>query len=167
MGMFDFLKGNGHPAAVAFPAVLEAPARGECISMGQIPDPVFSTGVLGVCCGIDPVEGKVYAPVSGKISQVAETLHAIGIEADGIEILIHVGVDTVEMSGDGFSCKLKKGQSVKKGDLLLTMDLDKIKAAGHENTVIMAVTNTDDFSSVETIAKGLVQPGSGVMRVSK
>ena len=169
MALFDFLKGKDkeQPAPITFPATLDAVTKGECVSMEQIPDPVFSTGVLGTCCGINPVEGKVYAPIDGKISQVADTLHAIGIEAGGVEILIHVGVDTVDMNGDGFSSKVKLNQAVKKGDLLMTMDLDKIRAAGHETTVILVVTNTDDFTSVETIASGPVQPGSGVMRISK
>lgn len=167
MALFGFKKNKVQPEAVTFPAVLEAPAKGSCIPMEQIPDPVFSGGVLGTCCGVNPTEGKVYAPVGGKVVQVADTLHAIGMEAGGMEILIHVGVDTVEMNGDGFSSKLKEGQIVKKGDLLLTMDLDKIKAAGHESTVILAITNTGDFASVETIANGPVQPGDGVMRVSK
>lgn len=167
MALFDFFKGKEQPAPITFPAVLEAVAKGDCVSMEQIPDPVFSTGVLGHCCGINPVDGKVYAPIDGKITQVAETLHAIGIEVGGMELLIHVGVDTVDMKGNGFSSKLKLNQTVKKGDLLLTMDLDKIRAAGHETTVILVVTNSDDFSTVETIASGEVQPGDGVMRVSK
>lgn len=169
MALFDFLKGDKKepPAPITFPVALEAVAKGDCVPMEKIPDPVFSTGVLGYCCGINPTEGKVYAPVDGKISQVADSLHAIGIEAAGMELLIHVGVDTVDMKGDGFSSKVKLNQTVKKGDLLLTMDLDKIRAAGHETTVILAVTNTDDFASVEVIANGPVQPGSGVLRISK
>nr|WP_236946023.1 PTS glucose transporter subunit IIA [Enterocloster clostridioformis] len=82
--------------------------------MNEIPDEVFSTGVLGVCCGIDPSEGKVYAPVDGKISQLADTLHAVGIEVGDVSILIHVGVDTVEMNGKGFTSAVKLGQAVKK-----------------------------------------------------
>ena len=170
MGLFDFLKGKekaDEPAAVTFPAVLGAVAKGTFVPMDQIPDEVFSTGALGVCCGIDPEEGKVYAPVDGKISQLADTLHAIGIEAAGMEILIHVGVDTVEMNGDGFVSQVKEGQAVKKGDLLLTVDLKKIYAAGHPATVITAVTNSDDFASVEAVAAGPVQPGDGLLRVSK
>lgn len=133
------------------------------VTMEKIPDEVFSTGVLGTCCGIDPEEGKVYAPIDGKISQLTDTLHAIGIEAGGIELLIHVGVDTVDMNGDGFANVVNLNQSVKKGDLLLTMDLEKIRAAGHPATVIMAVTNTDDFSSVEEVTSGIVQIGNDIL----
>lgn len=167
MGLFDFMKKSAAPAEVTFPAVLGAVAKGTFVPMDQIPDEVFSTGVLGQCCAVEPSEGKVYAPVDGKITQLADTLHAIGIEAGGMEILIHVGVDTVEMNGDGFTNSVKEGQTVKKGDLLLTMDLDKIRAAGHATTVIMAVTNTDDFAGVDEVASGVVQPGDDVLRVNK
>lgn len=167
MGLFDRFKSKEKPEAVVFPVILDAVSEGNCIPMEEIPDPTFSAGVLGQCCGINPTVGKVYAPVDGKISQVAESLHAIGIEAGGMELLIHVGVDTVDMNGDGFDCKVKENQSVKKGDLLLTMDLQKIHAAGHADTVIFIVTNSDDFSEVKVVASGAVRPGTGVMRVSK
>ena len=170
MGFFDFLKGKeteAAPIAVQYPAILGAVAKGEFVTMSHIPDEVFSTGVLGICCGIDPAEGKVYAPINGKISQLTDTLHAIGISAGDMEILIHVGVDTVDMNGDGFSNVVKLNQTVKKGDLLLTMDLEKIRVAGHPATVIMAVTNSDEFASVEEIASSAVQPGEGVLRVNQ
>lgn len=170
MGLLDFVKGKASAEkeeVITFPAVLGAVSKGTFVDMGQIPDEVFSAGVLGICCGVDPDEGKVYAPISGKISQVADTLHAIGIEAAGMELLIHVGVDTVEMNGEGFQPMVKAGQSVKKGDLLLTMDLDKIHGAGYPATVIMAVTNSDDFSTVESVADGQVDMGDDVLRVSK
>lgn len=167
MGLFDFLKNKEQPAAITFPAALGAAAKGTFVPMEQVPDEVFSQGIMGVCCGVEPAEGKVYAPVDGKISQVTDTMHALGIEAAGMEILIHVGVDTVDMNGKGFTNKVKLGQAVKKGELLLTMDLDEIKAAGHPATVIMAVTNSDDFASVEPVASGAVEPGSDVLKVSK
>ena len=171
MGLFDFMKGKDKnqaaPAPAVFPALLGAAANGTFVTMAEIPDEVFSTGVLGTCCGIDPAEGKVYAPANGKITQLTDSLHAIGIEAGGIEILIHVGVDTVDMNGDGFANVVKLNQMVEKGELLLTMDLEKIRAAGHPATVIMAVTNTDDFTAVEEVASGTVQAGNDVLRVNK
>lgn len=170
MGFFDFIKNKNNDTAaeeVTFPAALGAAAKGQFVSMSRIPDEIFSAGVLGVCCGIDPEEGKVYAPVSGKISQVADTLHAVGIEAGGMDILIHVGVDTVDMNGKGFAAMVKEGQQVKKGDLLLTMDLGMIREAGHPATVILAVTNSGDFSSVEETASGKVAPGMDVLVVKK
>lgn len=170
MGIFDFAKGKASAQTaevITFPAALGAVSKGMFVDMEQIPDEVFSAGVLGVCCGVDPDEGEVYAPISGKIIQVADTLHAIGIEAAGIELLIHVGVDTVEMNGEGFQPMVKLGQNVKKGDLLLTMDLDKIHSAGYPATVIMAVTNSGDFSDVESVAAGHVDVGDDVLRVCK
>lgn len=167
MGLFDFLKGKDAPKAGGGAVTLGAPCAGKVVPMAQIPDEVFSQGIMGVCCGIAPGEGSVYAPVDGTISQLTDTLHAIGMEAEGLEILIHVGVDTVEMGGDGFSNVIQAGQQVKKGDLLLTMDLEKIRAAGHADTVIMAVTNSDDFSAVDAAASGAVSCGDTVLRVSK
>lgn len=170
MGLFDILKGKNSgtvPEEVVFPVTLGAVSKGKYVSMSKISDEVFSTGILGTCCGIDPEEGKVYAPVSGKIIQLADTLHAIGIEAGGMELLIHVGIDTVEMNGKGFHAMVKEGQNVKKGDLLLTMDLEMIRTAGHPATVIMAITNSEDFSVVESVASRYVHPGDGVLWIKK
>lgn len=170
MGFLDFLKGKGsepEQAAVTFPVILGAPAQGAFVAMTQIPDEVFSTGVLGTCCGVEPDTGNVYAPIDAKVTQVADTLHAVGLEAGGVELLIHVGIDTVDMAGDGVRVGVKEGQRVQKGELLLTMDLEKIRAAGHPATVVLAVTNTDDFASVEPLASGAVRPGDGILRTSR
>ncbi len=153
------------PAPVPFPDVLGAAAQGTFVPMEEIPDPTFSQGVLGACCGIDPETGKVYSPMDGTVSQLADTLHAVGIEAGGVELLLHVGIDTVEMKGDGFKSHIKEGQNVKKGDLLLTMDLEKIKAAGHPATIMVIVTNSDDLASVEASASGKLMPGDPLMRL--
>ena len=171
MGFFDFLKKSAAPAAPAeptFPMMLAADAKGAFVPMENIPDEVFAQGILGTCCGIDPSEGKVFAPAGGEITQAPDSGHALGIQGIGaVEILIHVGVDTVEMKGDGFSPKVKVGDKVKKGDLLLEMDLGKIAAAGHPAVVITVVTNTDDFKAVEVVASGDVEPGADLIKVSK
>lgn len=151
------------PVQIAFPDVLGSVAQGVFVPMEEIPDPTFSQGVLGICCGVDPETGKVYSPMDGRISTLADTLHAIGIEAEGVELLIHVGIDTVAMKGDGFKSHVEEGQTVKKGDLLLTMDLEKIKAAGHPATIMVAVTNSDDLTSVEAVASGQLKPGDQLM----
>ena len=157
MGLFDMFKKKD--AAPSFPVVLAADAAGAFVKMEDIPDEVFAQGILGQGCGIDPSEGKVYAPCDGEITQAPDTLHAFGITTPGgVEVLIHVGVDTVEMKGDGFESK---------GQLLLTMDLDKIKAAGHPAVVITVVTNTDDFASVDVVASGNVNPGDDMIKVNK
>jgi len=166
MGLFDRLR-DKNKTDMAFPTVLGAVTTGTFVPMNQIPDEVFSTGVLGICCGVEPEEGWVVAPISGKVTQVADTLHAVGLEAGGIEILIHVGVDTVDMEGRGFSCKVKVGQSVEKGQELLTMDLEQIRAAGHPTTVILAVTNSDDLDSVQEVVSGKVSNGDDVLRISR
>lgn len=166
MGLFDRLRDKKQPA-VAFPAMLSATTSGVFVPMSKIPDEIFSTGVLGTCCGVEPEEGRVVAPISGKVTQVADTLHAVGLEAGGMEILIHVGVDTVDMNGRGFSCKVSVGQSVEKGQELLTMDLKEIRAAGHPTTTILVVTNSDDFSAVEEVGSGSVNCGDAILRVSK
>ena len=170
MGLLDLFKGKGsepEEAAVTFPVILGAPTQGTFVSMDQIPDEMFSSGVLGICCGVEPDTGNVYAPIGGRVTQVADTSHAVGLEAGSIELLIHVGIDTVDMAGDGFRIRVKKGQNVQKGELLLTMDLNKIRAAGHPATVMLAVTNSDDFASVEPLASGEVRAGNDILRVSR
>lgn len=158
-------KAEPTPEPAPFPETLGSVAKGVFVPMESPPDQTFSQGVLGACCGVTPEEGRVYAPMDGTVSQLADTLHAVGMEAEGVELLIHVGVDTVEMKGDGFQSHVKEGQAVKKGDLLLTMDLKKIEAAGHPTTIVVVVTNSDDLSSVEATASGTVQPGDPQMRL--
>ena len=133
---------------------LHAPIKGKYIPLEEIPDKVFSQGFLGQGCGIEPEDNTVYSPVDGEIVQVAETKHAVGIQSsDGVEVLIHVGMDTVEMKGEGFTPKVKFGDKVKIGDPLLTFDTDKIKAAGHPLTTALVITNSDEFTEI-TFAAG-------------
>ena len=99
--------------------------------------------------GIRPAGGFAAAPFDGEISSVAETRHAVGVTSpDGMEVLIHVGVDTVAMNGDGFQCFVQEGQKVKAGEPLIAFDRDKIAAAGHPDVVVVLVTNSDDYESV-------------------
>lgn len=156
-------KDTPQPAPAPFPDVLGAAAQGTFVPMEEIPDPTFSQGIVGICCGIEPETGKVYSPMDGKVSMLADTLHAVGIEAGGVELLLHIGIDTVTMKGDGFKSHIKQGQTVKKGDLLLTVDLEKIKAAGHPATIMVIVTNSDALASVEAAASGKLMPGDQLM----
>ena len=168
MGFLDSLKkGLGFSQEQQSAIILGAPAKGTVLPMEQIPDEAFSQGFLGFCCGVDPVDGKVYSPIDGKITQLPDSLHAVGMEVDGMELLIHCGVDTVEMKGSGFEGAVALDQTVKKGDLLLTMDLDKIRAEGHPTVIIMAVTNSDDFAGAELAASGAVEMGADLIRVTK
>ncbi|MBR4905342.1 MAG: PTS glucose transporter subunit IIA [Clostridia bacterium] len=129
------------------------PVKGNVIAREAIPDDTFASGVLGDGVGIEPEDELVVAPFDGTISSVAESKHAIGIEANGMEMLIHVGVDTVNMQGDGFECLVNEGDAVKLGQPLIRFSREKIKAAGYSDTVAVLLTNSDDLEGVECGAK--------------
>ena len=123
---------------------------GKVIPYTEIPDPTFAAGTLGQGVGIVPEDEYVYSPIDGEISSVAESKHAIGISGENdMEVLIHVGVDTVEMKGDGFVDYVKEGDKVKKGQKLMKFDRAKIKAADHPDTVVLLLTNSDDYTNVK------------------
>lgn len=126
-----------------------APVSGKVIPSEKIPDETFAAGVLGRGVGIEPTEGIVVAPFDGVISFTTDTKHAVGISSvDGIELLIHVGVDTVAMKGDGFQCFVKEGQKVCIGDKLLSFDQEKVAAAGHSDVVVVLVSNSDEYKDL-------------------
>lgn len=126
-----------------------APVSGKVIPSEKIPDETFATGVLGRGVGIEPTEGIVVAPFDGVISFTADTKHAVGISSvDGIELLIHVGVDTVAMKGDGFQCFVTEGQKVCIGDKLISFDQKKIAAAEHPDVVAVLVSNSDNYKEL-------------------
>ena len=129
------------------------PVKGNVIPYDQIPDETFASGVLGIGVGVEPTDELVVAPFDGVISSVAESRHAVGVESNGMELLIHVGVDTVNMNGDGFNCLVKEGDEVKAGQPLIRFDRAKIKAAGYSDTVAVLLTNSDDLENVELGAK--------------
>jgi PTS system sucrose-specific IIC component len=135
--------------------VLFAPVTGNVIRREEIPDETFASGVLGDGVGIEPEIGEVVAPFDGEISSVTDTCHAVGITGPfEMEVLIHVGVDTVNMKGDGFHLLVKEGEKVKAGQKLLAFDLDKIKAAGYSTTTAVLLTNSDDFSAYKIVKTG-------------
>ncbi|MBR1759203.1 MAG: PTS glucose transporter subunit IIA [Lachnospiraceae bacterium] len=125
------------------------PVKGNVIPYTDIPDPTFSAGILGEGVGIEPEDEYVFAPFDGTITSVAESKHAVGLEGGGMEMLIHVGVDTVNMNGDGFTCFVNEGDEVKAGDKLIKFDRKKIKAAGYSDTVAVLMTNSDDLDGFE------------------
>ena len=129
--------------------VVLQPVKGKVIAREDIPDETFASGVLGDGVGIEPEDEVVVAPFNGVISSVAESQHAVGIEANEMEMLIHVGVDTVNMNGDGFTCLVAEGDQVKAGQPLIRFDRAKIKAAGYSDTVAVLLTNSDDLEDVE------------------
>ena len=137
MGFFDKLLGRDNTAPAgngtqAAPLTVCAPFSGTAMKLEDIPDPVFSQGILGPGCGVDPGEETVYAPFDGSVIQTTDTMHAVGVvSSDGVEVLIHVGMDTVEMGGKGFTCLVKEGDKIKAGQPLMKFTLADIQARRH------------------------------------
>lgn len=151
MGFFDKLfKKEEAPASPAAPQLF-APAAGEAIPLSEVKDPAFSQGILGQGVGIKPSEGRILAPCDGTVAQMFDTGHAVSLEtAFGAEILIHVGLDTVELKGQGFTIHAKAGDKVKKGQLLIEFDIPAITAAGYDVTTPVVICNSDEFNDVVT-----------------
>ena len=144
-----------------------APIKGNVIPSDKIPDESFATGVLGEGVGIEPTVGIVFAPFDGEISSTTDTKHAIGVSSpDGMELLIHVGVNTVAMEGDGFELLCAEGDQVKAGQKLMIFDIDKIKAAGYSTTTAVLVTNSDDYAGLE-IKEGACEPLDCVITIKE
>ncbi len=170
-------KVSGNAAAAGEPAIEEtapedvekviyAPIQGNVVLRESIPDETFASGVLGDGVGIEPETGEVVAPFDGEISSVAETRHAIGITGPGgMELLIHVGVDTVKMNGDGFTVLVSEGDKVKAGQNLMTFDICKIKAAGYSTTAAVLLTNSDDYQSCNVVKTGMAKQMEKIVTV--
>lgn len=147
-------------------AVVYAPIQGEAVALKEVSDPTFAEGILGKGVAIRPSEGKVYAPVDGEVSTVFETKHAIGITgADGVELLIHVGLDTVKLEGKHFTAHVASGQKVTKGQLLLEFDMEAIQKEGYETITPVIVSNTDDYESVTGVTGQEVAVGDELLQV--
>ena len=142
---------------------LVAPTAGEAVPLASVPDPVFSTGALGEGFGVRPGSGDVVAPVGGAVTMVAGTGHAVGITTDdGLEVLLHLGVDTVELKGRPFALTVATGQRVRAGDAIGTMDLEQIRQAGKDTTAIVAVTNSAAKGVALELTAGPVAAGDRV-----
>ena len=145
-----------------------APVAGHVVSLDDAGDPVFASRALGEGVGIQPTDSTVVAPVSGVLQTVAETGHAFGLKTDdGIEVLVHVGIDTVKMNGEGFAVAVKANQHVHAGDLLVTVDFDKVKEAGYSTTTLMTVLNTVAFASVTPKTGIDVEAGDAVIDIQR
>lgn len=154
------------PAAAATTTVVNAPVAGHVISLDETGDPVFASRALGEGVGIQPADSEVVAPVSGVLQTVAETGHAFGIKTDdGVEVLVHVGIDTVKMNGEGFDVKVKANEHVNAGDTLVVVDFDKVKEAGYSTTTLMTVLNTVAFASVAPKTGVDVKAGESVIDI--
>ncbi|HFZ7565385.1 sucrose-specific PTS transporter subunit IIBC [Streptococcus pyogenes] len=142
---------------------LYSPLNGTVVDLSAVSDPVFSSGAMGQGLAIKPEDNTLYSPVDGKVEIVFETGHAYAItSSQGAEVLLHIGIDTVSMAGDGFESLVAVGQAVKKGDLLGHFDPSKIAEAGLDDTTMMIVTNSDDYQSVDILAQGHVLIGDQV-----
>ena len=146
---------------------LFAPVTGQAIQLSETKDQVFSSGLMGKGIAIEPTVGEIYAPADGTLTVTNDSKHAYGLlTANGAEVLLHIGIDTVQMAGDGFSTQVKQGQVLKKGDLLGTFNIDKIKAAGYEATVMVIVTNTMSFAEVQGIDNQTVTVGQAIIQTT-
>ena len=147
-----------------------APLAGTIMPLSKVDDPVFSTGVVGQGAGISPADGKtivVTAPAAGTLAVAPDSGHAYGITLDsGVEVLIHVGLDTVQLAGKGFDVKVKQGDRVTAGQELVRVDRKTVEDAGYSLTTPVLITNTDKFASVEVIAEGEISPDAPLIRVT-
>ncbi|RSK17129.1 sucrose-specific PTS transporter subunit IIBC [Streptococcus oralis] len=145
---------------------IQTPIVGDVVALENVDDPVFSSGAMGQGIAVKPSQGVVYAPADAEVSIAFATGHAYGLKtANGAEILIHVGIDTVTMNGEGFEQKVAQGDKVKAGDVLGTFDSNKIAAAGLDDTTMVIVTNTADYASVTPVASGSVVKGDAIIEV--
>ena len=145
---------------------IQTPIVGDVVALADVNDPVFSSGAMGQGIAVKPSQGVVYAPADAEVSIAFATGHAYGLKtANGAEILIHVGIDTVTMNGEGFEQKIAQGDKVKAGDVLGTFDSNKIAAAGLDDTTMVIVTNTADYASVTPVASGSVVKGDAIIEV--
>ena len=172
MGLFDFFKKAAEPAkpepvsASGAAGVVCAPVSGKAVQLSETSDPVFSSEAMGKGIAIELSGEVAYAPVSGTVS--ASMAHAVGITAgDGAEVLVHVGIDTVEMSGNGLTCLVSQDARVEAGQPIVSFSKSKIAAAGKKDTVFTVVTNSDDYAEVAPVADGPVGAGSVVARLTK
>lgn len=157
---------TGNIPAVLQNETLVTPIVGDVVALADVNDPVFSSGAMGQGIAVKPSQGVVYAPADAEVSIAFPTGHAFGLKTtNGAEVLIHVGIDTVTMNGDGFEAKVAQGDKVKAGDVLGTFDSNKIAAAGLDDTTMVIVTNTADYASVAPVATGSVAKGDAVIEV--
>lgn len=163
------------PAATAAPApaapaakdtVLSACLNGTVVPLADVKDEAFASGVLGDGIAIEPTDGELVAPADGEISSTFETHHAVGMTtADGAELLMHIGIDTVKLGGKHFTCLVNEGDKVKKGQPLIRFELEAIKAEGYPVTMPLIVCNTDDYAAVTAKASGTVKQGDALLEL--
>ena len=161
MGFFDKLFGKKLEAYYA-------PIAGKVVPITEVPDPTFAEGMLGNGIAIEPTEGKVCAPCNATVDMMFTTGHAVSLVADtGAEILIHVGLETVGLEGKPFTIHVKNGDKVKKGQLLMEVDLEAVKAAGLPTITPMLICNTDDYPTFNTFTGKAVTNADVAIELAK
>ena len=165
MGLFDKLFGKKEEIN---PNHVYAPLAGEAVAISEVPDPTFYSGAMGNGIAIKPTDGKVCSPVNGTVDMMFDTGHAVTLVSDnGIEILIHVGLETVGLEGKPFQVKVQNGQKVKKGDILMIADLAAIEAAGLPTITPVLICNTDDYTTFNTTTGKAVTNADVVIELGK
>lgn len=162
MGLFDFLKSDNNKEAELY-----NPVEGEVILLEEVSDPVFSQKMMGDGFGVEPANGEIYSPIDGKVVSVFPTSHALGLELDnGIEVLVHIGVDTVELEGGPFDIHVSEGEKVTKDSHLATVDLAALEEAEKPDTVMVVFTNMDVVENYDLKSTGNMSQGDTVGSVS-
>ena len=168
MGFFDKLFGGKAASETKFSGqkmTVMLPIDGKVIPLEQLPEETFAAAILVPGCGNEQTGDTVFAPFDGRVVSVASTLHAIGLESDeGIELLIHIGMDTITLRGSGFTLLVQEGQTVRAGTPLLRVDLDVIRAAGLSTESAVIVTNADDLPALHLTAGGIVSTGTPLFK---
>lgn len=160
--MFDFLKKKDKGIEIG------SPVKGKAVPISKVSDPTFGEEILGKGVAIQPEEGKIYAPADGTIEMLFDTKHAVSMTTtEGVELLVHIGLDTVALKGEHFTAHKGNGDAVKKGDLLISVDLEAVKAAGYDVITPMVVCNTSDYQTVEAVTDTEVKPGDTVLILKK
>lgn len=147
--------------------MIDCPVSGNAMLLTEVKDEIFAGEILGKGFAVVPEEGKVYAPFDGTVDMIADTKHALGLKSDnGIELLIHVGLNTVELNGEGFTVYAKQGQQIKKGQLLMEFNLEQLKNAGYDTTIPVIVTNPQDAQEIKLIEEGAVKAFTPILTIS-
>lgn len=148
--------------------VLTAPISGKMLALENVPDPVFAKKMMGDGIAVDPVNGKVVSPIDGKIIQVFPTKHAVGISTNnGVEILIHIGLDTVNLNGEGFTAHVNEGDQVKQGELLISFEIDLVREKAKSTVTPIIITNTEDMAEISFNDKDNVTAGLDEIMIVK
>ncbi|MGN0655867.1 MAG: glucose PTS transporter subunit IIA [Ruminiclostridium sp.] len=150
-----------------FSAELFSPLSGTVLPLEDVPDEAFSAKVLGEGAAVEPTEGRLYSPCDGRVETVFETKHAINIvSAEGAEILLHIGIDTVKLGGKFFEAHVTEGQEIRKGDLLITFDIEEIRKAGYKTITPIIVCNSEDFGEVRAVKTGQIKAGERIIEIT-